>query len=87
MEAPRLCTAHAYMLHAQESLFGKDAKGLSTNSICHLKESSYAENEQWSKRGLGRRCYVYVPADGVYCPVRMDGTYRAATHAGVTVNT
>jgi putative transposase len=60
------------MLPALESLLGKDAKGLSANSICRLKECWYAEYEQWRKRDLGRRRYVYVWADGVYCHVRMD---------------
>lgn len=60
------------MLPALESLLGKDAKGLSANSICRLKERWYAEYEQWRKRDLGRRRYVYVWADGVYCHVRMD---------------
>ncbi len=39
---------------------------------CRLKERWYAEYEQWRKRDLGRRRYVYVWADGVYCHVRMD---------------
>ncbi|WP_020197993.1 IS256 family transposase, partial [Vibrio owensii] len=60
------------MLPALESLLGKDAKGLSANSICRLKERWYAEYEQWRKRDLGRRRYVYVWADSVYCHVRMD---------------
>ena len=60
------------MLPALESLLGKDAKGLSANSICRLKERWYAEYEQWRKRDLSRRRYVYVWADGVYCHVRMD---------------
>ena len=42
------------MLPALESLLGKDAKGLSTNSICRLKEHWYAEYEQWRKRDLGK---------------------------------
>ena len=53
------------MLPALESLLGKDAKGLSANSICRLKERWYAEYEQWRKRDLKWRHYVYVWADGV----------------------
>ncbi|WP_061007941.1 IS256 family transposase [Vibrio sp. CUB2] len=60
------------MLTAIESLLGKDAKGLSANSICRLKERWYAEYELWRKRDLGRRRYVYVWADGIYCHIRMD---------------
>ncbi|WP_444812725.1 transposase zinc-binding domain-containing protein, partial [Vibrio jasicida] len=54
-----------HVLPALESLLGKDAQGLSANSICRLKERWYAEYEQWRKRDLGRRRYVYVWADGV----------------------
>ncbi len=57
-------------LPALESLLGKDAKGLSANSICRLKERGYVEYEQWRKRDLSKRRYVW--ADGVYCHVRMD---------------
>ena len=60
------------MLPALESLLGKDAKGLSANSICRLKEQWREEYEQWRKRDLGKRRYVYIWADGVYCHVRMD---------------
>ena len=41
------------MLPALESLVGKDATGLSANSICRLKERCYAEYEQWRKCDLG----------------------------------
>lgn len=34
------------MLPALESLFGEDAKGLSANSICRLKERWYVEYDQ-----------------------------------------
>ena len=60
------------MLPALESLLGKDAKGLSSNSICRLKEQWMTEYDQWRKRDLSKRRYVYVWADGVYCHVRMD---------------
>lgn len=60
------------MLPALESLLGKDAKGLSSNSVCRLKEKWLAEYDQWRKRDLSKRRYVYIWADGVYCHVRMD---------------
>jgi transposase-like protein len=53
------------MLPALESLLGEDAKGLSVSSICRLKEQWNEEYEQWHKRDLGKRCYVYVWADDV----------------------
>ncbi|MGI9920589.1 transposase [Vibrio owensii] len=58
------------VLPALESLLGKDAKGLSANSICHLKERWYAQYEQWRRRDLSSCRYVW--ADGVYCHVRME---------------
>lgn len=71
------------MLPALESLLGKDAKGLSANSICRLKEQWHEEYEQWRKRDLGKRRYVYVWTDGVYCHVRMDDKLCLRVISGV----
>ena len=60
------------MQPALESLLGKEAKGLSANSVSRLKQQWEAEYEQWRKRDLSKRQYVYVWADGVYSKVRMD---------------
>ena len=60
------------MQPALESLLGKQAKGLSANSVSRLKQQWEAEYEQWRKRDLSKRRYVYVWADGVYSKVRMD---------------
>ena len=60
------------MQPALESLLGKQAKGLSANSVSRLKQQWEAEYEQWRKRDLSKRQYVYVWADGVYSKVRMD---------------
>ncbi len=60
------------MQPALASILGQDAKGLSANSVCRLKEQWGAEYDQWRKRDLSKRRYVYVWADGVYCHVRMD---------------
>ena len=60
------------MQPALESLLGKEAKGLSANSVSRLKQQWEAEYEQWRKRDLSKRRYVYVWADGVYSKVRMD---------------
>ena len=60
------------MQPALESLLGEQAKGLSANSVSRLKQQWEAEYEQWRKRDLSKRRYVYVWADGVYSKVRMD---------------
>ena len=60
------------MQPALESLLGKEAKGLSANSVSRLKQQWEAEYEQWRKRDLSKRRYAYVWADGVYSKVRMD---------------
>ncbi len=60
------------MQPALESLLGKQAMGLSANSFSRLKQQWEAEYEQWRKRDLSKRLYVYIWADGVYSKVRMD---------------
>ena len=60
------------MQPALESLLGKQAKGLSSNSVSRLKLQWEAEYDIWRKRDLSKRRYVYIWADGVYCKVRMD---------------
>ena len=60
------------MQPALASLLGKQAKGLSANSVSRLKQQWEAEYEQWRKRDLSKRRYVYVWADGIYSKVRMD---------------
>ncbi|PCS21797.1 hypothetical protein BTN49_2618 [Candidatus Enterovibrio escicola] len=42
------------------------------NRVSRLKQQWEAEYDQWRKRVLSRRWYVYILADGVYCKVRMD---------------
>jgi putative transposase len=57
---------------ALAALVGKDAPGLSPSTISRLKSVWEQEYEQWLKRDLSRKRYVYIWADGVYCNVRMD---------------
>jgi putative transposase len=54
------------------ALLGKDAPGLSANTISRLKEVWKGEYEQWSKRSLNGKEYVYVWADGIYFGVRLE---------------
>jgi transposase-like protein len=60
------------MQPALASLLGKQAKGLSANTVSRLKLQWEQEYDLWRKRDLSKRRYVYLWADGVYCKVRMD---------------
>jgi putative transposase len=57
---------------ALTALLGKDAPGLSANTISRLKEIWKSEYEQWSKRSLSGKQYVYIWADGIYFGVRLE---------------
>jgi len=57
---------------ALAALVGKEAPGLSAPTISRLKAVWEEEYEQWQKRDLSHRRYVYIWADGIYCNVRMD---------------
>ncbi|MGH9904585.1 MAG: IS256 family transposase [Pyrinomonadaceae bacterium] len=57
---------------ALTALLGKDAPGLSANTISRLKEVWKGEYEQWSRRSLSGKEYVYVWADGIYFGVRLE---------------
>lgn len=55
-----------------EALLGKDAKGLSANTVSRLKVQWERQYDAWKSRDLGKRRYVYVWVDGIYCNVRLD---------------
>ena len=57
---------------ALAALVGKDAPGLSASTVSRLKTVWEEEFEQWQKRDLSHRRYVYIWADGIYCNVRME---------------
>ena len=57
---------------ALQSLVGERAAGLSANVVVRLKEQWCVEYEQWSKRDLSSKHYVYVWADGIYAKVRLE---------------
>ncbi len=69
---------------ALEALLGKDAPGLSANTISRLKVKWIAEMEQWNKRKLINKHYVYFWADGLYCNVRMAEKQCLLVIIGVT---
>ena len=56
---------------ALESLLGEDAKGLSPNTICRLKDVWKQEYKEWSERDLSNKHYVYIWADGIHFNVRL----------------
>lgn len=60
------------MQPALESLLGEGAKGLCANTVSRLKQQWEQQYNQWRKRDLSKRRYVYLWADGIYSKVRMD---------------
>ncbi len=57
---------------ALQSLLGPQAPGLSANVVVRLKEQWSREYEDWSRRDLSDRQYVYVWADGIHVNVRLE---------------
>jgi putative transposase len=58
---------------ALAALLGPEAKGLSATTITRLKAIWEKEYQDWSKRSLAGKQYVYVWADGVYFNIRLEG--------------
>jgi len=59
---------------ALQTLLGEQAKGLSPNVIVRLKEQWLTEYEEWNRRDLAGKQYVYLWADGIYVNVRLEDT-------------
>ena len=59
---------------ALQTLLGEQAKGLSPNVIVRLKEQWTAEYEDWNRRDLTDKQYVYIWADGIYVNIRLEDT-------------
>jgi putative transposase len=57
---------------ALEAILGPQAKGLSASTVVRLKEIWTEEHEEWSRRDLSGKRYVYVWVDGVYCKARLE---------------
>jgi hypothetical protein len=53
-------------------LLSPDAPGLSATTISRLKQDWEQDYQDWTRRDLSQKRYVYVWADGVYSHVRMD---------------
>ena len=57
---------------ALQALVGEKAKGLSANVVVRLKEQWATEYDEWMKRDLSGKQYVYVWADGIHVKVRLE---------------
>jgi transposase-like protein len=57
---------------ALTSILGEGVKGLSATNIVRLKQIWEQEYQQWTKRDLSKKKYVYFWVDGIYCNVRLD---------------
>ena len=57
---------------ALQSLLGENAKGLSANVVVRLKEQWGEEYDEWNRRDLSDKKYVYVWADGIHAKVRLE---------------
>lgn len=57
---------------ALKHLLGPDAPGLSSATVCRLKQSWEQEYNSWIQRDLSRKRFVYMWADGIHSHVRMD---------------
>ncbi len=57
---------------ALQALLGPDCPGLSATTITRLKSVWEQEHEEWSKRSLAGKEYVYVWADGIHTKIRLE---------------
>jgi len=57
---------------ALKALLGPDCPGLSATTVTRLKRVWEQEYEEWSKRSLADKEYVYVWVDGIHCNVRLE---------------
>jgi transposase-like protein len=71
---------------ALAALVGNDAPGLSAATISRLKNVWQQDFQQWQKRSLEGKCYVYFWVDGIYCNVRMDDKQCLLVIMGATAD-
>jgi len=57
---------------ALTALLGENAKGLSAATVTRLKKVWEDEYQDWSKRSLAEKEYVYVWADGIHFNIRLE---------------
>lgn len=71
---------------ALAALLGPEARGLSPATIGRLKAKWVEEHQDWQKRALRNRRYVYIWADGIYFNIRADERQCILVIIGVTDN-
>lgn len=57
---------------ALEALVGEQAEGLSANVIVKLKESWSQEYQEWARRDLSGKQYIFIWADGIHLKVHLE---------------
>ena len=57
---------------ALQSILGRDVPGLSASTITRLKKVWEEEYQDWSRRSLKGKQYVYLWADGVHFNIRLE---------------
>lgn len=57
---------------ALASLLGAQAKGLSASTISRLRAKWIEDHQQWQKRSLAGKRYVYLWVDGIYFNIRNE---------------
>jgi len=57
---------------ALTAILGEEASGLSSTNIVRLKKVWEKDYDQWEKRDLSDRDYVYFWVDGIYFNVRLE---------------
>lgn len=58
--------------HALANILGENAPGLSATNIVRLKKIWEQDYQEWVKRDLSDKRYVYFWADGIYFNVRLE---------------
>ena len=69
---------------ALRALVGTEAPGLSASTVVRLKEGWKQDYEEWRRRDLCAKRYVYVWADGIHMNVRMDNDQCLLVLIGAT---
>jgi len=60
------------MQPALEAILGRDAKGLSANIVTRLTTVWHGELDEWNRRDLSKKEYVYLWADGIHFNIRLE---------------
>ena len=72
---------------ALEALVGPQARGLSSSMTSRLKQVWTQEYEEWSRRDLRGKRFVYLWIDGIYCQARLEEEKHALRRKDCFLNT